>query len=52
MRTHLTPIRTALLAAITLTALLSAAPAQSQTGPGYALSFSGTNQYVNATIGG
>jgi len=47
MKTRLTPVQTALLAAITSCLLISAAPANA--GPGYALSVSG-DQYVTATI--
>ena len=48
MKMSLPSIRTALLAAITLSLLISAAPAKA--GPGYALSFNGSNQYVTASI--
>jgi hypothetical protein len=51
LKTKLTTSGTTLLAAITAITLLAAAPAQAQTGPGDALSFNGTNQYVSATIG-
>src|SRR5271157_1067369 len=48
MKTHCTPIRTALPVAIALSLLLSAASASA--GPGDALSFNANNQYVAVTL--